>query len=364
MPKQNISAIKIAAVYIGTVVGAGFATGQEILQFFVFFGRWGLWGILLSTALFVLFGVLTMKLGLALAATSHIEIINICGGKGFRVVMDALIMLSLFGALTAMMAGTGALFEQQFGLTPALGNLLMGILTAITVLAGLRGVIRAISAVVPFLLVSVLAISIFTLIHGAGGNAATAAAEMRGGHGLMGNWFTAALLYASYNIILSVSVLAPLGGTARQERTVLWGGALGGLGLGAASMMIYFALSAGNANGANIIELEVPLLYLAGQIAPLAAAGFVIVLLAEVYTTAVSALYGFSARLNDDKRGKHRTRYVIIGTSIAAFFASLFGFSNLVRYLYPLQGYGGFLLLAALLYAKLKEKEWAKRRCL
>ena len=38
----------------------------------------------------------------------------------------------------------------------------------------------------------------------------------------------------------------------------------------------------------------------------------------------------------------------IVGAAVAAFFASLLGFSNLVRYLYPLQGYGGLIFLVAL----------------
>lgn len=39
--KNNVSTFKVAATYIGTVVGAGFATGQEVLQFFNRFGAMG-----------------------------------------------------------------------------------------------------------------------------------------------------------------------------------------------------------------------------------------------------------------------------------------------------------------------------------
>lgn len=34
MNRKGVSTLKVAATYIGTVVGAGFATGQELLQFF------------------------------------------------------------------------------------------------------------------------------------------------------------------------------------------------------------------------------------------------------------------------------------------------------------------------------------------
>ena len=346
MKKQGISGVKIAMVYIGTVVGAGFATGQEILQFFVSFGLPGVWGIVLSTALFVGYGVLIMQLGMKLGAKSHLEVIRKVGGPGFRVLMDALIMISLFGGLTAMLAGSGALFAQQFGLPVILGAAVMGILTAITVLCGLDGVIGAISAVVPFLLVSVIGISVYTLLN-APPDVQTAAPG--GSGGLMGNWLWAAILYASYNILLSAAVLAPLGAAARDRRAMRRGSALGGIGLGAAALMIYLALSAGQTETRG---LEVPLLDLAGRMAPTVGGMFSVVLLAEIYTTAVGSLYGFSARIGS--LGRLGASKIIIGTSILAFFASLLGFSNLVRYLYPLQGYGGIVFLAALAFNRVR----------
>ncbi len=33
--------LKIAGAFVGFLVGAGFASGQELLQFFVSFGVWG-----------------------------------------------------------------------------------------------------------------------------------------------------------------------------------------------------------------------------------------------------------------------------------------------------------------------------------
>jgi len=258
-------------------------------------------------------------------------------------------MLSLFGALTAMLAGSGALFAQQFRLPQALGSAAMAALTAATVLRGLNGVINAISAVVPFLLISVLSISLFTLLN-ATPDAQTASAPMDGG-GLMGNWLWAAILYASYNILMSAAVLAPLGSVAADRRAVFRGGALGGIGLGAASLLIYLAISA---SPTHIRDLEVPLLHLAGNIAPLAVALFSADLIAEVYTNAVGSLYGFSARLKDFIPINPAAQIIV--TAALAFLASLLGFSNLVRTLYPLKGYGGIILLVVILFAWRKQK--------
>jgi len=160
MDKRRIPAIKAAATYIGVVVGAGFATGQEILQFFTRFGAMGIAGILLATALFILFGYIIMDLGRELRARSHLEIIRYTGGRFLGILMDLLISFFLFGSLTAMIAGTGAVFKEHLGLPSLAGDLIMCALTALTVMSGIRGVVNSISFVVPLLILSVLGISI------------------------------------------------------------------------------------------------------------------------------------------------------------------------------------------------------------
>lgn len=330
-------------------MGAGFATGQEILQFFTAFGLNGLWGIILTTILLIIFGVIIMELGFTLHAQSHLDIIKQSGGKVFGSAIDLIITFFLFGSLTAMMAGTGALFSQQFGLTGILGNLVMAILTAMTVLTGIKGVINAISAVVPFLLVSVIGISVFSIIKTPPDLTGYTGVE---GNGLIGNWALSAILYTSYNTVVSIAILGPLGASAGGRKAVVRGGVLGGLGLGISSVMIYLALWG---NLSDIKDLEVPMVYIAGCISPMVQMMYAVVLIAEIYTTAVGALYGFTARVVQLKKSPKNT-VIVIGTSVAAFFASLSGFSNLVKYLYPLVGYAGIALLISLLYNNIKSK--------
>lgn len=45
-------AFQIAGAYIGVIVGAGFASGQEILQFFTSFGWISIAGTCMATLLF------------------------------------------------------------------------------------------------------------------------------------------------------------------------------------------------------------------------------------------------------------------------------------------------------------------------
>ncbi len=351
MNKKGVSTLKVAATYIGTVVGAGFATGQELLQFFSKFGAMGLAGLLVSAVMFIVFGYIIMDLGKNLNARSHVEIILYSSGSQIGTAIDYIITIFLFGSFSAMIAGTGALFTQQLNLPGLLGNILMAVLTALTVLTGINGVINSISFVVPFLLTAVIGTSVFSIINTPPDIAH--AAINAGRSGLMNNWFLAAVLYVSYNTILSIAVLGPLGASAQNKKAIRNGSILGGLGLGMGSVMIYLALS-GNAK--EIAGLEVPMIYVASKISYFAQIIYALVLTAEVYTTSVGALYGFAARITDIQNNPVKGRIVVAVSTLAALLASQFGFSNLVKYLYPVVGYCGIILLVSLAYTTFSNK--------
>lgn len=350
MQKDGVGTFQVGATYIGTVVGAGFASGQEVLQFFSSFGIWGAAGLALVTVLFIVFGSIIMNYGKSLNARSHLEIIRFTGGRIPGMIVDLIVTFFLFGGLTTMIAGTGALFEQQFHLPGLLGNCIMAVCTAATVLTGIRGVINSISFVVPFLLAAVVGVSIFSL---ASTPPDLAAAPDIPANGILPNWFLAAVLYVSYNTLISVAVLGPLGAQAHHIKTIRRGAVLGGIGLGAASFMIYLAISG---NIANVSAVEVPMLYLAGTLSSFVQIVYAVVLAAEIYTTAVGSLYGFAARFTVRQKSSGNVRFVVIAATLAAFWASQLGFSNLVKYLYPLVGYGGILLLVLLLLSRIKNR--------
>ena len=349
MKKNGISAPKLAATYIGVVVGAGFATGQEVLQFFSKFGILGIVGLFLATGLFILFGFLIMDLGGRLNAKSHMEILRYAGGKYLGIFMDILITFFLFGALSAMIAGTGAVFEQQLDLPGFWGNIVMCVLTCVTVMTGIRGIVNSISAVVPLLLISVFGISLYALFTTPPD--LTQAIESSGG--LVKNWFLSAVLYVAYNTVISIAILGPLGMNARDRRALKYGAVLGGAGLGFSLLMIDLALAA---YAPQIAGLEVPMAYVAGRISPAVQLIYALILISEIYTTAVGSLYGFAARLNSNQKIPLKENSFLIVTTAVALLASQLGFSNLVKYLYPVVGYGGIALLTGLIITEFRRK--------
>lgn len=344
MKKKNITALKVAATYIGTVVGAGFATGQEILQFFNRFGIMGLAGILISTIMFIFFGYIIMNLGANLNARSHLEIIKYSNPGITGTIIDSVITFFLFGSFTSMIAGTGALFVQLFNLPSLTGNILMAVITAVTVLTGITGVINSISFVVPFLLAAVIGTSLFSFANSPPDF--TSSLIPSGEVKILNNWLLSSILYVSYNTVISIAILGPLGAEAKDKKEIKIGAILGGLGLGLGSVMIFLALSG---NLSEIINLEIPMIYVAGKISYPAQLAYAIVLIAEIYTTAVGSLYGFISRITDIRKFSLNSVLIVALATVAALLASQFGFSNLVKYYYPLVGYAGIIFLICLL---------------
>ena len=64
--KNNSRIIILAGAFVSYILGAGTATGQEILQFFVSFGYLGIGAIIIAAILHMWFGAYAMDVGLRL----------------------------------------------------------------------------------------------------------------------------------------------------------------------------------------------------------------------------------------------------------------------------------------------------------
>jgi len=342
--ERRISIPTLAAVYIGTVVGAGFASGQEVLQFFSLHGLWGLPALGLATGILALFGYLILRAGHRLEAGSYGPVLRHVAGPVLGRVIDVIMAFFLFGGLAAMFAGAGATLEQEYGLAFEAGLLLMAAATVVTVLAGIGGVVTSVSFVVPLLLTAVAGVSIATLLANPVDLSFADPARAAVPH-----WGLSGLAYGSYNLLLSISVLAPVARFTPREG-LLPGAILGAVGLGLGALAVnltVLALIPGSTRA------EVPMALAATRLSPLVALAYTAVLLAEVYTTAVGSLFGLVSRAGAQGRW---LRYLTIGLTVAAMVAGRVGFSTIVATLFPAVGYAGFLFLGALLLAAVERR--------
>jgi len=338
----------VAAAFIGTVVGAGFATGQEVLQFFTLFGRRGFLGIILATFLFCFFGYTIMKISRDIKADSHLELVKHVAGPGLGTLLDWIITLGFLGVLVVMAAGSGAIAEEHFNLPPLAGSILIIVLAFLTVISGVNNVIRAIGFVVPFLLLMVLGVAVFSII-----NDPITVEKIDFVNSLetpvTKNWLFSTFLYVSYNILLAVAILAPLGVETQNRRTLLYGGILGGLGLGLGILAISLSILSGIP---EILPFQIPMVFLAGRLNSILAIAYGFILLLEIYTTAVSILYGFTARVA--YRKTHRFIWAGLA-SVGAVFASQLGFSQVIVTVYPIMGLAGLLFLGSIIWTKVRD---------
>ncbi|MGI6631457.1 MAG: hypothetical protein ACOX5M_00235 [Bacillota bacterium] len=328
------------ATYIGTVVGAGFASGQEVLQFFGLLGPSGILAIIVTAAGFAFFGFAIMEAGRKMKAKSHLPVIREVSGRFISPFLDAVATFFLFGALSAMIAGAGSVLSQEVGVSWLIGAGFLLLATVVTVLLGLKGVVAAVSTVVPFLLAGVLIVSITVLVaRGPSLGVPPAAAKP-----VVRTWPLAGLTYISYNLMMSVPVLASLGTTLRSRKEVAASALVGSLGLGTALVLVYLAVVS---SFPGVLVYEVPMAGMASEAHRLGGRFYTLIFLAEVYTTAVANLYGFAARMAPP--GSVNFKAVAILAGSASLWAGSVGFTNLVKTVYPAVGWAGSIFLAALL---------------
>lgn len=350
----TIGAVAITATYVSTIVGAGFASGQEVLRFFTHFGVRGLVGLAVATVFLAVCGMAIMLESRACRARSHGDLLRWLGGPVFARIYDVVITAFLFGTTAVMVAGSGAFFQEQLGLPTLLGDIVMAVAAVATVLAGIRGVVAASEVVVPFLVAAVVLIAVLAVRQ------AGPLALLRDGvwrvwsrpaEAACSSWTLAAFLYVAYNLVLAPAVLTPLAARAGSRRALVVGGTVGGLLLGFAAACVNVALLAGLPGSAGY---EVPMLHVAANLGGTASAILRpvcgLVLWAEIYTTAVGLLYGFALRLagRGEAGGLAFRRWVVAG-GVAATLASRAGFSNMVITLYPAVGYAGLAFIAVVL---------------
>ncbi|MGG1663612.1 YkvI family membrane protein [Brevibacillus sp. NRS-1366] len=346
--------IQIAGAFIGLIVGAGFASGQEILQFFTSFGWVSIISTIVATVLFSFLGMNLTQLGSRLQTKSHKDVIYYISGPYLGIVVDVIITFFLFGVTVVMMAGAGSIFEQQFGIPSIVGNSVMTLLTLLTVCLNIQRVISIIGMITPFLLALVIIIAGYSFITmDASFSELQQIAEKQ--NAAASNWGLGALLYVSYNIAAGAAMLTVMGGTVKDEKTAGLGGILGGIGLGVLILLINLGMLT-KLN--KVTGVDMPILFLANEISPLFGLLMSLVLLGMIYNTAVGMLYAFTARIVKPELPKFKVFVVLFG--IAAFGASFIGFIQLVGTVYPVIGYLGFTLMASIIVTWLRRKQKAK----
>jgi uncharacterized membrane protein YkvI len=347
--------LKMGSAFIGIIVGAGFASGQEVLQFFTSFGLLGIVGAIISTALFAYLGMVLTRLGSRMRTTSHKEVIYKISGRYLGVIVDYIIIITLFGVGVVMIAGAGSNLNQQFGLPTFVGSLLMVVLVMLTVMLNVDKVVGVIGSITPFLILAVVLVSIYCLTT-LDTSFAVLDPIAQNVKTTLPNWFISSINYVSFNIAVGASMTIVMGGTEKNEKIAAWGGFVGGLGLGILILLSHLAIFS---KIETVGDAEMPMLAIINDISPILGIFMAFVLYGMIFNTAVGMFYSFGARFI--QIGTKKFNVFVFITLIIGFGLSFVGFKELVAKLYPTIGYLGMFLVVALIFASFKLPAKVKR---
>ncbi|MCU6732939.1 hypothetical protein [Diplocloster agilis] len=344
--------IKYSGALIAFLIGSGFASGQEVLQFFSAYGPVGSLGAGALACLLLFWAFRTVLRDVQIWNLENTnQIYRRYCGRILGGIFEWLTPIFLFLLYVVMLSGAGALLEENYGLPVWTGRFLMLGLTLFTVLLGLDRLVDIIGKIGPVIIICVVCMGIACLIQKPvsiplmyekmSGLPLTRAA---------GTWWLSGLSYASFNIMTILPFLTGIGQKLPDRKTSRYCAAGSSLSFMMAAMILNFGMlgSIDLVCGRNI-----PALVIAGQWFRGASAVFTLMMFAGIYTTAVPMLWSSGSRVYPDDKS-NGFRWTVLILAVAAFFGGSLPFARLVNLIYPCMGYLGFLVLAGMLASDIR----------
>lgn len=339
MFKSFLRAVSVSMLIVGTMIGAGFASGKEVVAFFgdvpnVF--------IALITGVLV-FGcsVLFLFVGRRVKKSDIGEVNGAVFGR-FRAFADVFMLFNSMTVLGAMLAGTDSLASEFIDIRPV-GSIVMGLLCAVIAVKGLSGVIKANAVLVPIMIVFLCVCSIAAIDFPFKAQQSSI------------NVYSI-VLYVSMNMILGGGVLTTVHKLSPRE--IILASAIAATVIGGILLCIMGALQSCSAAHADMPTLLIALK--SGRVMYFVCLP---VIAASIFTTMLSAFKS----VYDYILGFFKHKIIAAGiVLVGGLVVGAFGFTNVVSTLYPIIGVVGLLYLACncwfLIRTRVKRKVKKKAR--
>ena len=344
--------VKIMGAYIAWVMGSGFATGQEILQFFTSYGYNSFILVVINLAGFLLIGPAILKAGAAHKDDEdYDQFVYFCGrrvGAFYRWYVP----LSLFAGMVILVSGAGATLQQYFGLNHYVGALIMAALAFVAYAAGFQRFVHVVSFVGPLIIAFTIFVGLVTVTRDFDGLAAAAQHEA-----VMADcrpaafWWLSGILYISYNLTGGSSYYTALGKTAGSCKEAVWGAVLGSCALMLGVLLMNSAILA-NIGVAG--TLGVPTLYLAEKISYVLGAVFSVVLILGIFSSCSAMLWTVSEKFV--VQGTKKSYIFAACVAVVSFVLGLLPFADLIGVVYPYLGYIGLVYVSCVAVSRFRKK--------
>ncbi|MGX7145381.1 YkvI family membrane protein [Facklamia languida] len=349
--------ISYAGAFIALLIGSGFATGQELMQYFASYGYLGMLGIFLTFVLLAFLGVELIYAGYTQNFENPNDIytyfVGNIGGKFF----DIFAIFFLFLSYTVMVAGASATAVEHYQAPSWLGGTILAICVMGVVVLGLNRIVEVIGTIGPLIVLLTIivgTISIFMNLD----NFATAGDNLQKAldAGIMqvasSNFILSAVSYVGFCLIWLAAFISGIGKRVNSLKEGNNGMILGAFGFSLACLImaiaIYLSID-------KVHDSQIPILILARQIHPWLATIFSLIIFLGIFTTAVPLLWNVVARFAKEKTAKYRVLTVILGV-IGAIIGLALDFSQLVNIVYVLNGYIGAILMLVIIYKGIRRR--------
>jgi len=334
------SGMKWMFLIIGTTIGAGYASGRELWQFF---GHESGLAILLYSIFFSISCIVIMKLSYQKKTKHYLPVLQEIVGLKLTKIYDIMIFLYLYTTTVVMIAGSGAT-GQAFNFSYWWGIGIMVIALIFLFIKGINGLLSINQIILPLLIIGLLFVlllftfdqdlALFSHWH-----------EQR-------NWM-AAFPFTALNILPLIAVLGAIGNKVESKAEILIASIGSGVILGVISYIYNNSLIQ---IADEMLLYEIPLFAILKNY-PFEMVIFMTILLwFAIFTTAAAGILGLVTRMKEFFKGP--IWLMVIVTLVTMIPLTLFGFSTLVNYLYPLYGILNLYVLTRLLLFPL----WYKRK--
>lgn len=352
---MSTKSLSVAFAYVGVIIGAGLASGQDLLQYFLSFGSIGFVGIVGVGLLNVLFGGIALQLGSYYRSDNHDEVFERIAHPALRRVIDVVLVFSGFAMGFVMLAGAGANLEQQFGMPAWAGSALCAVLVVLTAFLDFDRIMKVIGVFTPMIVLAITVLTVYALARPHPGLAELDAIASRVPPALPNLWLST-INYFALCVVGGIAMAFVLGGSVLRIGEARRAGRVGGiiiaLVVGADALALYLNLD-------RVWDVNVPALEIARSIHPAFAFAYTLIIFALIYNTVFSLFYSTARRFSGGSTT--RMRLVLVGVVALGYAASFMGFKKLVGAMYPIIGYLGIALLGVLVLGWIRQRSSVAR---
>lgn len=357
MEKSEISlknVMLIAGAICAYLIGSGFATGQEVLQFFTTSGTKGIMAtliflIVMSVSTFILCGTGQKK-----KFENPYDVFEYyCGKVIGRVYIWYSVVLN-YCIFVVMLAGGGATINQYFRVPTYIGTGVIAFLALGTALLGMEKLIKIIGVIGPVKILFVVILGIASIITLFGQptllSEASRVMPTLGIKSASSNWAWSGALYTFLCLMMSVPFLVNCGASARNLKEAKIIGIAGTFAFTVAIIMLVISELV---NYKFIIGKQVPTLAIASHVSPVLEIIFSVLIVVAIYSAASSLLLMTVRKFAVDKTKKFNIIATVL-TAIGMLFGGVIPFDKLVNILYPLAGYSAIVFIGFMIYKEVK----------